>query len=74
MVTHCLNDQAAHDLVVKEYLIYQMYSLLTPYHYKVRLLSVRWVDSARPMDTMLHPAFLIESEEAMEDRCGREKD
>lgn len=70
MVTHCLTNAESSDLVVKEYLAYQMYSLLTPYHYKVRMASVSWVDSSRPSDTLRYPAFLIESEESMENRCN----
>jgi hypothetical protein len=58
MVTHC--NAGREDYLLKEYLIYKLYNILTDYSFKVRLLKIKYIDthkSGKPINTF---AFLIE--------------
>jgi len=71
MVTHCQNKSSLYEqYLLKEYLAYRMYQVMTDYSFRVRLLRVRWVDSANPDDTLDQYAFLIEDEERLAKRLG----
>jgi hypothetical protein len=59
MVTHCIKK----DLVVREYLVYQLFETISDYHYKTRLCNVTYIDSMKNRDTETRTAFLIESDE-----------
>jgi hypothetical protein len=55
LVTHCQLD----DYVVREYLVYRLYNLLTPLSLQARLAQVTYLDSARKR-TETHWGILIE--------------
>ncbi|MCA0154499.1 hypothetical protein [Winogradskyella vincentii] len=44
VVFPCLNEYTKDDNVLKEYLIYKMYEIATPYHFKTRLIDVEFDD------------------------------
>lgn len=68
LVTHCTFDMAGSDRVIKEFLAYKFYSLIGNYHFKTRLVSIAWVDSRQPNDTLVRPAFFIESDQKLAER------
>lgn len=66
IVTHCQADDL--ELLFREHLIYRIYNQITPYSFRVRLLSVEYVDTSKkevPTDTY---AFFIESDKSVEKR------
>ncbi len=73
LVTHCRDTlEAANDNVVKEYLIYQIYNIITPFSFKVRLCNInyrqRWC-----LNKNEHLGFLIEDNDMMAARLGGEE-
>lgn len=56
LVTHCQLD----DYVVREYLVYRMYNLLTDLSFRARLAQVTYVDSAQKRPTETHWGILLE--------------
>ena len=68
LVTHCRNAMQYEQAVIREYLIYRMFNLLTPLSYRVRALNVTWVDSEKNFRENQRFAFLIEHKERFEKR------
>ena len=68
MVTHCARSKANFNYVFKEYLLYKMYNLLTPYSFRVRLINVKYVDAGRRNKEYEAWGFLIEPEDLLADR------
>lgn len=73
LVTQCVEDEKqAKELVVKEYLTYKMYNLLSEASYRVQLLKINYKDNHTGMD-MEHWGFLIEDTAQMRARLGAKK-
>ncbi|MDT8401262.1 MAG: hypothetical protein RQ743_06180 [Bacteroidales bacterium] len=68
MVTHCNLPSAYDDYVIKEYLIYKMYNLVTDYSFRVRLLRVNYIDTGKKGRFYRKYGFLIEPMNLLEDR------
>jgi hypothetical protein len=69
--THCLDDKNdGQDNVFKEYLVYRMYNLLTDNSFRVQLLKITYVDSARQLPKLKRYGFLIEDDEELAERMG----
>ncbi|MDX1942632.1 MAG: hypothetical protein SFU99_18850 [Saprospiraceae bacterium] len=69
LVTHCYDNNRNDQLVIKEFLAYQLYNVIEKYSYRVQLLNVKYVD----MDGKLYAenkAFMIEPTDAMAARLG----
>ena len=66
LVTHCQTD----EWVVREYLVYKLYNLLTDLSFRARLAQVTYADSLgkRPPET--HWGFLLEDESEVAKRNG----
>jgi hypothetical protein len=66
LVTHCRSrgDKYVQN-VLKEYLCYRFYELLTEEGFKVRLANIRYADSQGKRDTLYKMGFLIEAEKHM---------
>lgn len=73
VVTHCLNDKKeSKENVLREYLVYKMYNLLSPKSYQVQYLNITYVDSKGKMNSIKRTGFLIEDTGELEDRIGVE--
>ena len=71
LVSHCKARSAYEDNVLEEYVAYRIFSLLSDYALKARLLRVRYVDTTRPgKDPLERYAFVIESLDALAERAG----
>ncbi|HNP24393.1 MAG TPA: hypothetical protein PKM63_06445 [Panacibacter sp.] len=68
LVSPCENGDAADQLLLKEYLIYKMYNLLTKKSFKVRLLNLTFEDSKGNKKPIVQHGFLLENVERMADR------
>lgn len=69
LVTHCKNERSYEIFVLKEYLVYKLYQLVTPYSFNVRLCRIIYTDVDRPgKKPYEHYAFLIEDIDDVADR------
>jgi hypothetical protein len=68
MVTQCFDGKSYENYVMREYLAYKIYNLITPASFRVRLIQIRYVDTGRKMKETPGWAFLIEPESMMAQR------
>jgi hypothetical protein len=68
IVTHCKGSQAYEEYVLKEYLCYKIYNILSPVSFRVRLIRMTYVDTGRKNKTTEGWAFMIEPEEMVAQR------
>ena len=73
MVTHCQKGGKYEQYYIQEMLIYQMFNLLTDFSFKVRPLSITYVDSEEGKSQEPRFAFLIEDDSDMAKRNGQKK-
>jgi hypothetical protein len=66
MVTHC--NSGYEEYLFKEYLIYKLYNVLTDYSFKVRLVKVDYISSAKNQKIIRSYAFLIEPLDILAER------
>ena len=61
VVFPCLNEYLKDDYLMKEYIIYKMYEVVMPYHFKTRLIEVEFDDiKNKKVKTYQLKGFLIE--------------
>lgn len=65
LVTPCNQNTMYESYVLKEYLAYKMFNLVTPYSFKTRLVKIKYVDSGRPRYSLEMYGFLIENDKDM---------
>jgi len=70
IVTHCKGSKAYGDYVLKEYLAYKIYNILSPLSFRVRLVRMTYVDTGRKNKISEGWAFMIEPEEMLAERFG----
>jgi len=73
MVTHCKNATRYEQYYILEMLAYQMYNLITEYSFRVRPLTVNYVDSKTGKTDKSRFAFLIEDDSDVAKRNGLKK-
>mgnify|MGYP005989416391 CR=1 FL=1 len=74
LVTHCIDDKfAAQENVVREYLAYEMYNLLSPNSYRAVLAKITYVDQNNPRNKVVRYGVLVEPTSELEDRIGAEE-
>lgn len=61
LVTHCQSEKSFTDYIKREYLVYKMYQVVSPYSHNVRLCRITYVDENKPKQDKIHYGFLIES-------------
>lgn len=64
LVTHCLGE----DYVLREYLVYKLYNILTDKSFRVRLCRIEYEDLQGKRKTETRYAFLIEDDKEMAKR------
>jgi hypothetical protein len=73
LATHCQGDYDQY--VLREYLAYRTYNVITPWSLRVRLARADYVDSGSGRTIATQPAFFLEREEDMARRMeGRQLD
>jgi hypothetical protein len=68
LVSTCKSSNIYQQYLLKEFLIYKMYNLLTDKSLRVRLLNIDYADSSGKKNEFAGPAFLIEDEKDMAKR------
>ncbi len=68
VVTQCKGGKDHSDYVLKEFLAYKIYNLLSPVSFRVRLVHMKYIDTGRKNKESESWAFLIEPEEMLAER------
>ena len=68
MVTHC--SAGGDEFLLKEFLIYKLYNVLTDYSFRVRLLRVNYINTSRESKPVKAFAFVIEPVEMVGKRLS----
>lgn len=70
LVTHCEQGKGSDDYVLREYLVYKMFNVLTDTSYRVRLLRANYVDSEKNKKTISQYGFFIEPTDVLAARLN----
>jgi len=70
LVTHCFDTGNYENYILKEYLIYKIYNLISDHSFRVRLLKVNYIDTGERHLNITKYAFLIEPVYLLEKRTG----
>ncbi|NIP16846.1 MAG: hypothetical protein GWM87_00800, partial [Xanthomonadales bacterium] len=70
MVTYCDTNSRYEQFYIKEYYAYRIYNLITPYSFRVRPMTVTYLDTERDSDGITRFGFLIEDVDDMAERNG----
>lgn len=73
LVSSCSTGNAADELIIKEYLAYRAYGLLTEASFRVQLLEITFRDANGKHPDRTETAFLIENTKEMAARLGGEE-
>lgn len=68
LVTHCKNSALYEQYLLKEFLVYRMYNLLTDSSFRVRLMQIDYIDSEDKMKPLTRYGFIIESNDHLAER------
>ncbi|MGW8317534.1 MAG: hypothetical protein ACWGNV_18195 [Bacteroidales bacterium] len=68
MVVRCRSSKQYESYILREYLVYKIFNLITPLSYRVRLVRLTYIDTGRKNEETEDWAFLIEPDELMEKR------
>ena len=75
LVNPCKSLPSYNQYLLKEYLVYKMYNLITDKSFRVKLLNINWQDSSRKKTSFSQQAFLIEDVKdlAKRNKCSERK-
>lgn len=59
-VTHCKNTSKFEGYLLREYLVYKLYNVLTDFSFRVRLIQMEYIDSEGSRKPLTQYGFLIE--------------
>ena len=65
MVTRCRESVQYKNYVLKEYLVYKIYNLMTEFSFNVRLVRIKYIDNGKKDQVTENWAFMIEPIEMM---------
>jgi len=72
IVTHCKGSKSYENYVLKEYLCYKIYNIISPVSFRVRLVRMTYVDTGRDNKVTQGWAFMIEPEKMLAARMDAE--
>lgn len=70
LVVHCRKGAQGQQYVLREYLVYRLYNVLTPLSLRARLLRAWYVDTTGRSDSIVAHAFFLESARRAAERNG----
>jgi hypothetical protein len=70
LVTHCTPGNPSDDYVLREYLVYKLYNVLTDTSFRVRLLRITYNDTGRKRKPMTQYGFFIEPLDVLASRTN----
>jgi len=68
LVTHCKDFGNFEEWLLKEFLVYRMYNIMTEMSFRVRLVEMQYIDTGKKGKTMKKYGFLIEHLNSVADR------
>lgn len=72
IVTHCKGSKSYENYVLREYLCYKIYNIISPVSFRVRLVRMTYVDTGRDNKETEGWAFMIEPEKMLAARMDAE--
>ncbi|MDZ7738907.1 MAG: hypothetical protein U5K32_07575 [Bacteroidales bacterium] len=73
LVSHCMPDEDYETYVLREYLAYKIYNIVTDYSFRVRLLNISYCDINHDTLYASKTGFLLEPVSMLEDRLGMDE-
>ena len=70
LVTHCSSSKAYTEFILKEYLVYKLYNILTDYSFRVKLLNMNYIDTSKKKKHYKRYGVLIEPVELLAERTN----
>lgn len=70
LVTHCKNNHTFEDYVLKEYLAYKLYNVVTDTSFRVRLMHIKYVDTGSKGYERYRYGFVIEPVDLLSSRLA----
>ena len=70
LVTHCKNSALYEQYLLKEFLVYRMYNLVTDSSFRVKLLQIEYLDSQGKVKPVTKYGFIIESNDRLAERLN----
>lgn len=70
LVTQCSNGPVQEDYILREYLVYRLFNILTDSSFRVRLLKIVYVDNGKERKTDVRYGFFLEPAELLAQRIG----
>lgn len=70
LVAACADDEYSNQLLIREYLVYQLYQLFTPLSFRVRLVRINYEDDVKARFSKPRYAFFMEDVDDMAKRNG----
>lgn len=70
LVTHCNSAKSYQNYILKEYLAYKLYNVLSEFSFRVRLLNISYLDTGKKKKNYETVGFLIEPIEILAERKG----
>lgn len=70
IVTLCRNNNEYNRYLLKEYLIYKLYNIITEQSFRVRILEIKYIDTGRRNKEHNDWAFMIEPEDMLSKRLN----
>jgi hypothetical protein len=61
IVTHCLHDPEGEEILLKEFLVYELYQILTPVSLRAKLIDMTYINSENDQE-LEKKAIILESE------------
>jgi hypothetical protein len=68
LITHCEPGILSDEYILREYLVYKMYNILTDTSFKVRLLKVKYIDSKKNKKAITKYGIFVEPIELLAER------
>lgn len=70
LVTHCKTGTAQSEYVLREYLVYKMFNLLTDTSFRVRLLRITYIDTRKSRKPVVQYGFFLEPIKVLAERTN----
>ncbi|MEN8155835.1 MAG: hypothetical protein ABFS10_02710 [Bacteroidota bacterium] len=70
VVVRCRANAAFDSYVLREYLVYRIYNMVSPYSFRTRLIRLKYIDTGRKNRETENWAFLIEPNDLMAERLN----
>ncbi|MDW7695019.1 hypothetical protein R9C00_29495 [Flammeovirgaceae bacterium SG7u.111] len=68
LVTNCKRQNLFEQYILKEYIIYKMYNLLTDMSFRVRLIKMKYIDTGEKLKPSTKYSFVIEDQDQVAER------